>query len=87
MPKLQSIRTGILNISSKGIQVFPRIKTPEIPPSYEIAQNKISTGVEGMDEMFEGGIPKGTATLIAGGAGTGKTGTSNRQSHQGACVN
>jgi len=60
-------------ISSKGIQVFPRIKTPEVALSYEIAQNKISTGVKGLDKMFEGGIPRGTATLIAGGAGSGKT--------------
>jgi len=60
-------------ISSEGIQVFPRIKTPEIPSSYEIAQNKISTGVEGLNKMLNGGIPRGTATLVAGGAGTGKT--------------
>ena len=33
----------------------------------------IKTGVPGFDEMLEDGIPKGSAILIAGGAGTGKT--------------
>ncbi|MCD6590798.1 MAG: AAA family ATPase [Candidatus Aenigmarchaeota archaeon] len=33
----------------------------------------IRTGIEGFDELFEYGIPKGSAVLIAGGAGSGKT--------------
>jgi len=33
----------------------------------------IRTGIEGFDELFEHGIPKGSAVLIAGGAGSGKT--------------
>lgn len=31
------------------------------------------TGVPGFDELFEHGIPKGNAVLVAGGAGSGKT--------------
>ncbi len=34
---------------------------------------RISTGIRGLDEMIEGGIPKGSSLLIAGGSGTGKT--------------
>jgi len=33
----------------------------------------VKTGIPGMDELFEKGIPKGISTLIAGGAGSGKT--------------
>jgi len=33
----------------------------------------IRTGVPGFDELFEHGIPKGNAVLVAGGAGSGKT--------------
>lgn len=34
---------------------------------------KAHTGVEGLDEITEGGFPKGRPTLICGGAGCGKT--------------
>ena len=34
---------------------------------------KVRTGISGLDEITFGGIPKGKATLIAGGAGSGKT--------------
>ena len=33
----------------------------------------IKTGIKGLDEMFDEGIPKGSSILIAGGAGAGKT--------------
>ena len=34
---------------------------------------KIRTGIPGLDEITNGGIPKGSNILVAGGAGTGKT--------------
>lgn len=34
---------------------------------------KISTGIEGFDEISGGGIPKGRTTLVVGGSGCGKT--------------
>lgn len=33
----------------------------------------VRTGIEGFDKLFEVGIPRGSAILIAGGAGSGKT--------------
>jgi circadian clock protein KaiC len=60
-------------ISEKGITVYPRIKTPPTPPSVSISGEVVSTGIAGLDEMARGGIPRGTVTLTAGGAGTGKT--------------
>ncbi|MFN0172706.1 MAG: circadian clock protein KaiC [Bryobacteraceae bacterium] len=34
---------------------------------------KASTGIEGLDEITFGGLPRGRPTLISGGAGSGKT--------------
>ena len=34
---------------------------------------RVSTGIPGLDNLIEGGIPNGSVTLISGGAGTGKT--------------
>jgi len=34
---------------------------------------RISTGIQGFDELIEGGLPKGSITLIAGTPGTGKS--------------
>ncbi|MEW6609103.1 MAG: ATPase domain-containing protein [bacterium] len=60
-------------ISNAGIKIYPRIKTPLYPPRYEVTKERISTGVKEIDKMMGGGLPKGTSTLVAGGAGTGKT--------------
>ncbi len=38
-----------------------------------ISKEWVKTGIQGFDELFEKGIPKGTSILIAGGAGSGKT--------------
>jgi circadian clock protein KaiC len=34
---------------------------------------KIATGIQGLDELTDGGLPKGRSTLLCGGAGSGKT--------------
>lgn len=34
---------------------------------------RVSTGIKGFDLLVEGGLPKGSATLVAGAPGTGKT--------------
>ena len=37
------------------------------------AKDYVVMGVPGFDELFENGIPRGNAVLVAGGAGSGKT--------------
>jgi circadian clock protein KaiC len=44
---------------TKASKLIPLAKTP--------------TGIPGMDDVTEGGIPKGRPTLVCGGAGAGKT--------------
>jgi len=34
---------------------------------------RVKTGINGLDELVEGGVPKGSSFLVAGGTGTGKT--------------
>lgn len=41
--------------------------------SGKIVKNYVTTGIPGFDDLFEKGIPKGSAVLVAGGAGSGKT--------------
>lgn len=35
--------------------------------------DRVATGIYGLDEMIEGGFPRGRAILVSGGCGTGKT--------------
>lgn len=41
--------------------------------TYDFKFPKSPTGIEGLEEITEGGFPKGRTTLICGGAGCGKT--------------
>jgi len=47
------------------------------------AVEKVFTGIRGFDEVLDGGVPRGRATLIVGGAGTGKTVILNEFIYQG----
>lgn len=60
-------------ISTEGIHLFPRIKTPPIPSGVHPSRDVVGSGVQGLDAMAKGGLPQGSVTLVAGGAGTGKT--------------
>jgi circadian clock protein KaiC len=57
-------------IDEHGIRTYP---LPELTAVQKIHSEKVPTGVEGLDKMFFGGVFKGSATLIGGASGTGKT--------------
>lgn len=67
--------TGLhpFNIGDKGLIVYPRIKSLDQPGEIDLDAQKVMTGVPELDAMLEGGLPRGSATMVAGGAGTGKT--------------
>jgi ATP-binding cassette subfamily B protein len=44
-----------------------------MPEGYEPAAERVSTGVQGLDEMIGGGLWRGTTTLLWGPSGAGKT--------------
>jgi circadian clock protein KaiC len=60
-------------ITPDGLEVYPRLVSPTISPGYKQAQNRISTGVSGLDEALGGGLWQGSSTLITGPSGAGKT--------------
>ena len=60
-------------ISDAGLDIYPRLVSPRIPEGYEPASERISTGVKGLDDMLDGGVWRGTTTLLAGPSGAGKT--------------
>lgn len=71
------------DIGPTGVTVFPRVRSPVdlapvasvVPP--EVGQQqctqRASTGVAGLDELLGGGLPRGSATMLQGGTGCGKT--------------
>lgn len=48
--------------------------TPTLPAGFETPRlPKAATGIEGLDEITQGGLPRGRPTLVCGSAGSGKT--------------
>lgn len=75
LPGLHTFR-----ITGDGLHVFPRIPKPDEDPAQREAvnaiepiQERVPTGISGLDEMLEGGIPRGYSVMIAGPSGSGKT--------------
>jgi circadian clock protein KaiC len=60
-------------ITDSGLDIYPRLVSPQIPEGYEPASQRISTGVLGLDEMLGGGLWRGTTTLLAGPSGAGSS--------------
>jgi circadian clock protein KaiC len=54
-----------------GLDVFPRLVAAE--HRGESSRARLSSGVEGLDELLGGGIERGTSTLLQGASGTGKS--------------
>lgn len=49
-------------------------------------ETRVSTGIKGLDDMIEGGFPRGSMILLAGSPGSGKTIASAQFLHHGASV-
>lgn len=47
-------------------------------------ESRVSTGIKGLDDMIEGGFPRGSMILLAGSPGSGKTIASAQFLHHGA---
>ena len=59
------------NIETGGILVFPRLIAADHPSKFP--PEKFSSGISQLDELTGGGFDAGTAALILGPAGTGKS--------------
>ena len=60
-----------LQLNSSGMAVFPRL----VPKAHQhtIELEAISSGIPEIDELLHGGIERGTATIISGPSGVGKS--------------
>ncbi len=61
------------SITAKGLDIYPRLVTPEVPKDYVSVQERTPSGVDGLDKIIGGGLWKGSSTLLVGATGTGKT--------------
>jgi circadian clock protein KaiC len=61
------------DIGSAGLQVYPRLVSPVEAASYKRDASRTPSGVPGLDPMLAGGFWTGSATLVAGATGSGKT--------------
>jgi KaiC/GvpD/RAD55 family RecA-like ATPase len=55
------------------MRVMPKKTKAKAAKKAVKASERIPTGVNGLDKLLEGGLMKGSTTLLAGGTGTGKT--------------
>jgi circadian clock protein KaiC len=62
-----------LRIGADGLTVFPRLESLPLPAPAPLPPARKSTGLPELDVLLGGGLPGGSATLLAGATGTGKT--------------
>ena len=60
-------------ITPGGLELYPRLVAPRVPEKYESSVERIPTGVDGLDDMLDGGLLTGSTTLVVGMTGSGKT--------------
>lgn len=63
-----------LDIGADGLEIFPRID-PREAPAGTFDPIPLSTGIDNLDALVEGGFERGTVTFISGPPGVGKTST------------
>jgi circadian clock protein KaiC len=61
------------DITDAGVQVYPRLVSPTEAARYKRDATRVASGVPGLDSMLGGGLWTGSATLLAGPTGSGKT--------------
>ncbi len=62
-----------IRLGAKGIEAFRRLVTPAAPPDYSPVVERLKSGIAGLDRMIATGWLRGTATLVVGPSGAGKT--------------
>lgn len=57
-------------ITKDGFQAYPRLSSVS---RTSLSKERLSTGIKGLDNITEGGYLRGSANLLSGSSGTGKT--------------
>lgn len=58
-------------IETGGLVIFPRLVAAEHHRNF--VNENVTSGIAGLDELLGGGLPRGTATLLSGPPGSGKS--------------
>ena len=61
-------------MNDDGLTFYPRVRGPVIgaEPPVDL-DDRVTTGIAGLDALLLGGLPRASTTVIEGGTGTGKT--------------
>jgi circadian clock protein KaiC len=63
-----------VRITGEGVAVFPRVESAlEAAPAARAEAHRVTSGHDGLDTLLQGGLPAGSATLLVGPTGAGKT--------------
>jgi circadian clock protein KaiC len=60
-------------IGRDGLRVFPRLAESRPVEPYEVASERMSSGIDAIDQMLADGYWTGASTMVAGPSGSGKT--------------
>ncbi|MES2641667.1 MAG: ATPase domain-containing protein [Myxococcota bacterium] len=60
-------------ITSDGLEIYPRLVSPDLPEGFELQETRLNTGVDGLDALVGGGLWRGSMTMLAGPTGAGKS--------------
>lgn len=60
-------------ITNEGINVFPLLGTVAVCGEKQQESEQLHTGIPGLDDLLQGGLPRGVSVAVAGSSGTGKT--------------
>ena len=60
-------------IGSAGMTFYPRVRAPEDEDPQHHPEDRAPTGIAGLDQLLDGGVPRASSTIVQGGTGTGKT--------------
>src|SRR5262245_5703318 len=69
----EKVRSQFSKVCTCKIKGNEMRREPEKVPPEHASIKKASTGIQGLDQITEGGLPAGRPTLVCGGAGAGKT--------------
>ena len=59
-------------IGKAGIELYPRVES-SLPAPVPLSDARLASGIGGLDQMMNGGFPGGSASILAGPSGAGKT--------------
>jgi len=61
------------SITNEGIKVYRLLSSVDIDFLQQQTNDILHTGIQGLDDLLQGGLPRGISIAVAGSPGTGKT--------------